>query len=286
MSDLSSVESTNESGGVPNDRDLLVVSLGNEGGRESGERVREKRERDTRTREHRPRTVSESDDRDFTILANDTTHTTTASDANSPSTREETDSTLREPSPERDPDYPPVSPVQPFFDALETIATMSRPNSPAAPPTNHAHQAAPTVSALVGSFLISGDHALAAPAVSRESSLSVPFSDSFPLFICLAIIVQHRSRILHGNLDFVGLSVLLNTQAGAQNLDLTLRIARKLYERYRAYQRLCFGPRFAVYEVWLDNMETLFGEPVATATNQHVQNGEARGRNGDGDEGD
>jgi hypothetical protein len=59
----------------------------------------------------------------------------------------------------------------------------------------------------------------------------------------------------------VGLSVLLNTQAGCQNLDLTLRIARQLYAKYREYQRMCFGPRFAVYEVWLDNMGTLFDGP-------------------------
>ena len=99
------------------------------------------------------------------------------------------------------------------------------------------------------------------PSVTRQFLLTVPFSDSFPLFICLAIIVQHRTRILRDKLDFVGLSVLINTQAGAQNLDQTLRIARQLYKKYREYQRLCFGPRFTVYEVWLDDMDTLFEEP-------------------------
>lgn len=151
----------------------------------------------------------------------------------------------------------PFSPIQPFFDTLESIATRSRTVSPGA--ECGTPRPGSTLSVIL-SNIRSMEHS--APAVTRESSLTVPFSDSFPLFICLSIIIQHRSQILNDNLDFVGLSQLLNAQAGVQNLDQTLRIARDLYVKYREYQRLCFGPRFAVYEVWLDNTATLFERPM------------------------
>ena len=198
------------------------------------------------------------------------------------STQHDRDWTLQDRSLTMDMEYPPVSPVPPFFDALETLASVSRPNSPA-PPTEADTHHAPAVTALVG-HLLSGEHR-AAPNITREESLSVPFSDSFPLFLCLSLLVQHRGRIIHDHLDFVGLSILLNTQAGVQSLTRSLKIARRLYERYREYQRLCFGTRFSVYDVWLDNMETMF-VPVTTATNQHVQNGQLRRRNSNDDEDD
>ena len=191
-----------------------------------------------------------------------TLHNTTSATANnsnySPSNREDTGSTIHEQVLTEDHEDQTLSPVQPFFDALETIANISRTTSPAVPGMRVEDAARPNsgVTAIVAN-LLSMEHS--APAVTRESSLSVPFSDSFPLFICLSIIIQQRARILHGNLDFVGLSVLLNTQAGTQNLQRTLRIARQLYGKYREYQRLCFGPRFSVYEIWLDNMESFFG---------------------------
>ena len=191
-------------------------------------------------------------------LVRDTPHHTdyTETNNNNPSAQTGmTNSTFRERSltGERGPTF---SPIQPFFDTLETLASTSRPTSPG-PATERARPSS-TLSAVITNLLSMEQ---SAPAVTRESSLTVPFSDSFPLFICLSIIIQHRAQILHGNLDFVGLSVLLNTQAGCQNLDLTLRIARQLYAKYREYQRMCFGPRFAVYEVWLDNMGTLFDGP-------------------------
>ena len=93
----------------------------------------------------------------------------------------------------------------------------------------------------------------AAPLVTRAQSLDVPFSDSFPLFICLSILVQSRKQILQQTLDFVGLSVLLNTQAGVQNLDATLRVAKQLYKTYKEYQVMCFGQNAAALNTWLDD---------------------------------
>ena len=286
MSDMSSVESTNAGGGgggggttaASNDKSGLDASMGVEGGAAEDGREEEEGRGEVwveiatplENGLHTPQKLDEEED--CTILAADTPCHSAVTD-DTPSSRERTDSTLQEQSLTRHTEYPPVSPVQPFCDTLEMIASLSRPNSPAPPPEETSHHAA------VFANLLSTEHAV--PVVSRVSSLTVPFSDSFPLFICLAIIIQQRSRILCGNLDFVGLSVLLNTQAGAQNLDRTLRIARQLYERYRGYQRLCFGPRFSVYEVWLDNMESLFASlpsPRATAPNagrQNVRNGSA-----------
>ena len=164
-----------------------------------------------------------------------------------------TESTIRERSPNEECDRQ-LSPIQPFFDTLENIATISS----AMPPTPSGARPESALSQVITNLLSMEQ---SAPAITRETSLTVPFSDSFPLFVCLSIIMQHRAQILLGNLDFVGLSILLNTQAGVQNLDVTLRIARELYNKYREYQRLCFGPRFSVYEVWLDNMGPLFEGP-------------------------
>ncbi len=91
-----------------------------------------------------------------------------------------------------------------------------------------------------------------APQVTREHSLQVPPSSSFSLCVCLAILVQNRKRIMEERLDFVGLSVLLNAQAGAQNLGRTLRIAQRLFVAYQHYQLMYFGPGVKGQNQWLD----------------------------------
>ena len=201
--------------------------------------------------------------RDSGTILDDTLHNTTGDDSLEMPAGINT-TIVRKPSLVDERREPPFSPIQPFFDTLETIATLSRTASPVAE-CGSIPRPSSTLSVII-SNLRSMEHS--APAVTRESSLAVPFSDSFPLFICLSIIIQHRSQILHNNLDFVGLSQLLNAQAGMQNLDQTLRIAHELYVKYRQYQRLCFGPRFAVYEVWLDNMDTLFERPTLHSSPQ------------------
>lgn len=134
-----------------------------------------------------------------------------------------------------------VTPVA-FFDTMEQLATTS--TSP-----HHRSRANSDVSGII-SQLISIEQS--APHVSREGSLQVPFSNSFPLFICLAILVQNRVQIMQRTLDFVGLSVLLNTQAGMQNLSSTLRVARHLYSIYRRYQAMCSCTGDGL-NVWLDD---------------------------------
>ena len=99
-----------------------------------------------------------------------------------------------------------------------------------------------------------------APHVSRENSLNLPVSDCFPLFICLSILVQHRDEIMQRNIDFVGLSVLLNTQAGTQDLDETLRVARNLYKTYREYQMTFLGSNPEDLDTWLDDDRTVDAE--------------------------
>ena len=151
-----------------------------------------------------------------------------------------------------------VTPVA-FFDTMEQLATTS--TSP-----HHRSRANSDVSGII-SQLISIDQS--APHVSRGGSLQVPFFDSFPLFICLAILVQNRVQIMQRRLDFVGLSVLLNTQAGMQNLPATLRVARHLYSIYRRYQAMCSCTGNGL-NIWLDDT------PVVTAL-QGTDSGSNRG---------
>ena len=133
-----------------------------------------------------------------------------------------------------------ITPV-PFFDVMEQLATSS---------TSPHHARSQTNSEIIISQLVSAEHS--APAVTREGSLQVPFVDSFPLFICLSILVQNRNQIIQRGLDFVGLSVLLNTQAGAQDLTATLRVAKRLYSIYRHYQCMCSCTRDSL-NIWLDD---------------------------------
>jgi hypothetical protein len=107
---------------------------------------------------------------------------------------------------------------------------------------------------MILSQLISTDRS--APRVTREKSLKLPVSDCFPLFICLSILVQNRAGIMRRNIDFVGLSVLLNTQAGTQDLDTTLDVAKNLYKVYREYQMTIFGSKPEDLDTWLDDDRT------------------------------
>ena len=132
-----------------------------------------------------------------------------------------------------------ITPV-PFFDAMEQLATSS----------TIPHHARSQANSEIISQLVSVEQS--APAVTREGSLQVPFVDSFPLFICLAILVQSRNQIMQRGLDFVGLSVLLNTQAGVQDLTATLRIAKRLHSIYRHYQCMCSCTREGL-NIWLDD---------------------------------
>ena len=104
---------------------------------------------------------------------------------------------------------------------------------------------------MILSQLVSTDRS--APRVTREKSLDLPVSDCFPLFVCLSILVQNRAGIMQRNIDFVGLSVLLNTQAGTQDLDMTLDVAKNLYKSYREYQMTIFGSRPEDLDTWLDD---------------------------------
>ena len=134
-----------------------------------------------------------------------------------------------------------LSPIV-FFDRMEQMATAV----PSTPP--HSRSRANSDISVIISHLISTEQA--APLISRKSSLNASFTASFPLFICLAIIVQSRSQIVQTRLDFVGLSVLLNAQAGMQNLDHTLRVARHLFKKYQHYQHMYFGMENS--HMWLD----------------------------------
>ena len=92
-----------------------------------------------------------------------------------------------------------------------------------------------------------------APRVTREESLSVPFCECYSLFICLFILIQKRDVIIEDSADFYRLSEILNSQAGMQNLDRTLRGAHRLYKTYRDYQVAAFKWSNKSVDCWLDD---------------------------------
>lgn len=104
---------------------------------------------------------------------------------------------------------------------------------------------------LIVSQLVSTEQA--GPRVTRENSLKIPVSDCFPLFVCMAILAQHRAQIMQRNVDFVGLSQILNSQAGRQDVNKTLYVARDLYRIYRGYQASCSGGDPNALNTWLDD---------------------------------
>lgn len=99
----------------------------------------------------------------------------------------------------------------------------------------------------------------ARPNVGQQSSLRVKMADSFSIFVCLAILIKDRTAIMERDVDFVGLSVLLNNQTGSQNLSHILKIARQLHKCYRHYQDIVSRPHLSyadIYETWLDDLTT------------------------------
>ena len=89
---------------------------------------------------------------------------------------------------------------------------------------------------------------------TRETSLSVHMADAFSLFICLAILVNKRKRILEDRLDFVNLSMLLNAREDGHNLGRILPLARYLCKMYSDLQSTYFGDMTSLpREKWLDD---------------------------------
>ena len=99
------------------------------------------------------------------------------------------------------------------------------------------------------------------PNVNRETSLRIKMADAFSLFVCLAILVKNRQAIMAERMDFVGLSVLLNSQTENQPLAHILKIARQLHETYHSYQKMYFPSHdqrdARMFETWLDDLSAL-----------------------------
>ena len=137
-----------------------------------------------------------------------------------------------------------LSPVA-FFDAIEQLATTAAMQTE----ENRRHSQSSDIVPILSQLVSTERHT---PHITRQSSLQVPIASSFPLFICLAILIQKRAEIMQRRLDFVGLSVLLNTQAGEQELTSTLKVARTLFRMYRSYQCIYFGQGPKTCSMWLD----------------------------------
>lgn len=178
-----------------------------------------------------------------------------------------------------------VTPV-PFFDAMVQLASSAP--GPSFLQSGQLHRSLvggeerdeenelemSQANSMILSQLVSTDRS--APRVTREKSLDLPVSDCFPLFICLSILVQNRTGIMQRSIDFVGLSVLLNAQAGMQDLDETLAVAKNLYKTYREYQMTVFGSKPRDLDTWLDDDRTY-------VSNDNSENGDEEPSPVDGD---
>lgn len=88
---------------------------------------------------------------------------------------------------------------------------------------------------MVLSQLVSNERAR--PVINRTTSLNVRLNESFSLFVCLAILMTHRERIIERQVDFVSLSMILNSETKS-DLDHILKVSRQLYQNYTYYQSI------------------------------------------------
>ena len=102
----------------------------------------------------------------------------------------------------------------------------------------------------------------ARPSVNLQSSLSVKMSDSFSLFVCLAILLSHRSTILSREIDFVSLSLILSSDSADLSLTPILQTAHELHTLYYHYLMMTGSTG----ETWLDDMKEFSSEIVPIAT--------------------
>jgi hypothetical protein len=153
------------------------------------------------------------------------------------------------------PPNPRLSPLPPFFQAMDKMA--DDPNS---------LEASIEVSHVL-SQIASTERSR--PEVNLESSLNIKMEDSFSLFVCLALLVIGRETILSREMDFMTLSVHLNSLTGSYTLSHILRVARNLHKKYREFQSYYHRYSTSPYETWLDKWEGRVGDapPMATPSN-------------------
>ena len=128
-----------------------------------------------------------------------------------------------------------ISPLPSFFSAMDRM--RNQPNS---------LEASIEVSHVISQLVLMDRR----PNVNRESSLQIKISNNYSLFICLAILVSHRTEILDQQMDFVNLSMVLSAN-GAHNLSSILKLARQLYDQYTHFQSVYFNSLDQT-EYWLD----------------------------------
>ena len=77
------------------------------------------------------------------------------------------------------------------------------------------------------------------------------FEVVFPMFICLATLLHHRTRILREQIDFIGISGLLNDHLDNLDLETILDMALKLKQHYHYLQEERFGCVRESFSRWL-----------------------------------
>jgi len=93
-------------------------------------------------------------------------------------------------------------------------------------------------------------------AIQTPDLTQTKFEISFPLFVCLAVLLAHRWQILHEQIDFIGISMLLNDDLGRLELKKCLDMARWLKQHYHFLQQERFGYNYDSFSKWLtDNIK-------------------------------
>lgn len=88
-------------------------------------------------------------------------------------------------------------------------------------------------------------------AIQTPDLTQTKFEISFPLFVCLAALLTHRWQILHEQIDFIGISMLLNDNIGNLELKKCLEMARWLKQHYHFLQQERFGYNYDSFSKWL-----------------------------------
>lgn len=107
---------------------------------------------------------------------------------------------------------------------------------------------------------LSSGHSSRASSLRPSSVLGDPlppdltqtkFEISFPLFISLAALLTHQQLILNDQIDFIGISGLLNDNMGTLELKACLDQAKWLKQRYHILQQERFGFKSESFSKWL-----------------------------------
>lgn len=126
----------------------------------------------------------------------------------------------------------------------------------------------------------------ARPDVNLKSSLEFKMSDSFSLFVCLSILLSHRTALLSRPVDFVSLSLVLSSDSVNSMFKPILQTSHQLYDCYQKYLKMSKYTRSSDSrdDKWLDDLGELQEDAavspdsplrISPATSCSINNGDS-----------